>query len=249
MGHLINHWQENEALRDGTEPSICVVIPTLNEADSISATLDALNAQSALPEQIVIADAGSADRTAEIGRAWGCRIVPGGLPGVGRNNGARETDAGWILFLDADVTVPAHGIADAMTTAEKDRLDALSCWFVPDVTGWPVRFTHWLSAAYFWLSTRLGWAHSIGGFMLVRRQVHEAIGGFDETVLVAEDQDYALRISRVGRYAFVRRPAVVISARRFRSDGLFRASARWIGIEFHRMLLGEVRRPFFRYFE
>lgn len=93
----------------GLPGSVCVVIPTLNEEDSISATIDALKAQSAPPEQIVIADAGSTDRTTGIGRALGCRIVAGGLPGVGRNNGARATDSAWILFLDADVLVPPDG--------------------------------------------------------------------------------------------------------------------------------------------
>ena len=237
-----------ERMQDHHERSVCVVIPALNEEHALAATLDALKAQSMPPGQIVIADAGSADRTAEIGRANGCRIVAGGLPGVGRNNGAREADAEWVLFLDADVIVPPEGIEQAVTRAEEERLDALSCWFVPDITEWRMRFTHWLTATYFRISSRLRWPHSIGGFLLVRREVHEAIGGFDESVLVAEDQDYVLRINRVGRYAFVRQPTVVISARRFRDEGFFRASVRWIGIEAHRLLFGEVRRPLFRYF-
>ena len=99
-----------ERMPDHLERSVCVVIPALNEEDALAATLDALKAQSVPPGRIVIADAGSSDRTAEIGRASGCRIVAGGLPGVGRNNGAREADAEWVLFLDADVIVPPEGI-------------------------------------------------------------------------------------------------------------------------------------------
>ncbi len=233
----------------GFTGSVCVVIPALNEEEHLPNTVGALAAQTLPPDQVIVADGGSTDRTAEIALARACRVVRGGLPGTGRNNGAREARGSWLLFLDADVVVPPAALEEALGVAEAGNLDALSCWFVPDSTGWRVRFTHWMAAGYFWLSTRLSWPHSIGGFILVRRELHEAVGGFDESVVVAEDQDYARRISRVGRYAFVRRPRVVISTRRFRSDGFVRASARWVGIELHRILFGEVRRPLFRYFD
>lgn len=229
--------------------SVCVVIPALNEEQHLPDTVDAIAAQTLSPRQVIVADGGSTDRTAAIALARECRVVRGGLPGVGRNNGAREARGSWLLFLDADVVVPPAALEEAVARAEAGGLDALSCWFVPDSAGWRVRLLHWVSAGYFWLSTRLRWPHSIGGFILVRREVHEAVGGFDESVVVAEDQDYARRISRVGRYAFLRSPRVVISTRRFRSDGFVRASARWVGIELHRILLGEVRRPLFRYFD
>ncbi len=242
--------RDESASPDRERPgSVCVVIPALNEEEHLPAAVDALAAQTLSPGQVIVADGGSTDRTAEIALARECRVVRGGLPGVGRNNGAREARDSWLLFLDADVVVPSTALEEALSIAEAGGLDALSCWFVPDSAGWRVRLMHWVSASYFWLSTRLRWPHSIGGFILVRRELHEAVGGFDESVVVAEDQDYARRVSRAGRYAFVRRPRVVISTRRFRTDGFVRASARWVGIELHRILLGEVRRPLFRYFD
>ncbi len=225
-----------------------VVIPALNEERFLPATIAALRNQTRPPDRIVIADAGSTDRTAGLARAGGCQVVPGGLPGVGRNRGARNATEEWILFLDADVLVPPGGLEDALRVAARRRLDALSCWFVPDAGNLPFRFSQWLSALYLWLSTRVGWPHSIGGFLLVRRALHEAVGGFDETVLVAEDQDYARRLARAGRYTFARWPRVVISSRRFRAEGFLRASWRWIAIEIHRIFLGEIRQPRFRYF-
>ncbi len=228
--------------------ALCVVIPALNEEDFLPATIDALRNQTRPPDRIVIADAGSTDRTAGLARAHGCDVVLGGLPGVGRNRGARHATAEWILFLDADVLVPRDGLEEALEVVTRRRLDALSCWFAPDAGNLLFRISHWLSAGYLWLSTRAGWPHSIGGFLLVRWKLHEAVGGFDETVLVAEDQDYARRLARAGRYAFARWPRVVISSRRFRTDGFLRTSWRWIAIELHRIFLGEVRRPRFRYF-
>lgn len=230
-------------------PTVSIIIPALNEASSLPLTLAAIDTQTQPPSEVFVADAGSTDGTVALGLARGCRVVEGGLPAVGRNAGAREASGEWLLFVDADVWLPPSAIQDSLDVAERLGLDALSCWFAPDSDAWPTRLSHSLSAAYFWLSTKLRWPHSIGGYLMVRRGLHEAIGGFDESILVAEDQDYVRRAGRVGRYGFVRRPVVVISVRRFRQDGALRAHLRWLGIEAHRLVLGEVRRPLFRYFD
>jgi len=56
---------------------------------------------------VFLADAGSADGTREIALSYGDRlnieVIPGGLPSVGRNAGARRAKSKYILFLDADV--------------------------------------------------------------------------------------------------------------------------------------------------
>jgi hypothetical protein len=91
--------------------------------------------------------------------------------------------------------------------------------------------------------------HSIGAFILVRRSLHEEIDGFDASVLVAEDQDYVRRLGRAGRYGFTRTPVVEIAVRRFVDEGFFKMSAKWLGIELHRLLLGEIRGEYFRYFK
>jgi hypothetical protein len=132
---------------------------------------------------------------------------------------------------------------------ERCGLDAASTAFVPDARGAGVRLQHRCSSEYFWATTKIGWPHSIGGFLLVRRELHLRIGGFDHTIRVAEDQDYVRRLDRAGRYAFTRRPVVEIAARRFDEEGLLRMSAKWLAIELHRLFLGEIRSDRFHYFE
>ena len=199
--------------------------------------------------EVIVADAGSRDGTVGLARAAGARVVPGGHPGVGRNVGAAQATGDWLLFLDADVYLPADALATAFSEMEREGFNSASCWFVPDTDDSFLRLNHWFSSHYFRLTSRLGWPHSIGAFLLLPRSAHEEIGGFDLTIKVAEDQDYVRRLARIGRYGFLRRPSVVIAARRFENEGSLWMSVKWLGIEFHRLVLGEIRGEYFRYFK
>jgi glycosyltransferase involved in cell wall biosynthesis len=226
-----------------------VVIPTLNEERYLPTLLATLSAQTYPVHEIVVADAGSTDGTVVLATEAGARVVSGGHPGVGRNAGASEATGEWLLFLDADVALPADALEVAFAEMAREGLDSASCWFVPDSNDAFLRLNHWLSSWYFRLSSRLRWPHSIGAFLLLPKTVHERIGGFDLTIKVAEDQDYVRRLARIGRYGFLRRPSVVIAARRFEKEGSLRMSLKWIGIELHRLILGEIRGEYFRYFK
>jgi glycosyltransferase involved in cell wall biosynthesis len=81
-------------------PSLSVIIPTLNEAMYLPSLLDALNAQTSRPDEIIIADAGSRGDTVELARARSAQVVRGGMPAVGRNAGARTATGALLQFFD-----------------------------------------------------------------------------------------------------------------------------------------------------
>jgi glycosyltransferase involved in cell wall biosynthesis len=229
---------------------VTVVIPTLDEERYLPLLLTDLARQRVRAREVIVVDAGSRDRTSFAARSAGAFFLTGGgLPGLSRNHGASWAECEWLLFLDADVRMAPDAIAVALAAMERRRLDAASCGFVPDRGGFLMRVQHRFSFEYFWLTSKLGWPHSIGAFLLVRRSLHEAIGGFDLSVRVAEDQDYVRRLARAGRYGFLRRPVVEIAVRRFDAEGFWKQSLKWLGIELHRMVLGEIRGDYFRYFK
>ncbi len=84
-------------------PKLSIVIPAKDEEDDLPVLLASLKAQTLQPYEIIVADAGSTDRTVEIAEAMGARVVSGGLPGPGRNRGAEVATGEYVLFLDADV--------------------------------------------------------------------------------------------------------------------------------------------------
>jgi hypothetical protein len=84
---------------------------------------------------------------------------------------------------------------------------------------------------------------------LVTKKAHEEIGGFDETVLVAEDMDYVKRLARKFRYTVLLNPVVTISTRRFAKVGVWKLAWKCFLIELHRIFLGEIRHDKFKYFQ
>ena len=230
-------------------PRVSVVIPTRNEERYLPVLLASLAAQTLPVHEVIVADAGSTDATPRLADEAGARVVPGGHPGFGRNEGAQAATGDWLLFLDADVRLPPDALEVAFREMAREGLDSASCWFAPDSRRAFLRLNHWLSSHYFRLTSKAGWPHSIGAFLLLPKRRHDEIGGFDLSIKVAEDQDYVRRLARTGRYGFLRRPVVEIAARRFDAEGSFLMSLKWIGIELHRLILGEIRGEYFRYFK
>jgi len=81
-------------------PLLSVAIVTLNEEETLARTL----ASVAWVEEIIVVDSGSTDRTAEIARSFGARVIEREWPGfAAQKNFAIERCTGsWVLSLDAD---------------------------------------------------------------------------------------------------------------------------------------------------
>ncbi|SRR5437867_4434371 len=83
---------------------ISVIIPALNEEASLPSVLDAIPAN--LAADVIVVDNGSGDRTAEVARSHGARVVREERRGYGsaclRGIAALPPDAECIVFLDAD---------------------------------------------------------------------------------------------------------------------------------------------------
>jgi glycosyltransferase involved in cell wall biosynthesis len=225
-----------------TQPSVSVIIPTLNEEEFLPQLIECLKSQSYPPLQIIVADNNSTDGTLKLCRAFGLKVTDGGLPGRGRNRGAQVASGDYLLFLDADTHFDNTFIASLLAEMGKRDLDIASCWFYPNTKSLALRSIHAASNLYFWVTTILGFPHGIGACLMVRRQLHRLIGGFDETVRVAEDQDYIKRASRRGGYDFLPHPKINISVRRFIREGYFRLCSRWVFVDLYRATLGEIRR-------
>lgn len=94
---------------------VSVVIPVLNEAESLPSLLDSLEAQSCLPSEVIVVDGGSTDGTRNLvdeyskraGLPFDVRLIEadGARPGRGRNLGARAARHDIVACSDAGVTL------------------------------------------------------------------------------------------------------------------------------------------------
>ncbi|HLM57981.1 MAG TPA: TIGR04283 family arsenosugar biosynthesis glycosyltransferase, partial [Pyrinomonadaceae bacterium] len=209
---------------DALKPALSVIIPTLDEARSIGATLEVvLELRGAV--EVIVADGGSTDGTPDIARGRGVRVVECER-GRGRQMhagaGAARGDA--LLFLHAD-TLPPSDAADRIADALSD----------PAVVGGNFRilFDGERRAARFltWLYPqlrRLGLCYGDSG-IFVRAETYRRLGGFNPFPIF-EDLDLVRRLRREGRLA--RLPATVVtSSRRFEGRSFALTFARWSALQ------------------
>ena len=198
---------------------LSVVIPALNAAAGLPATLAALGD---IPAEVVLVDGGSTDGTADLAAQGGACVVraPRGRGGQ-LAAGAAAARGPWLLLLHAD-TVLDPGWADAVRDAMRDPGRAAYFRFALDDAAPAARR---LERAVAWRCRVLALPYGDQG-LLVHRELLEAAGGIRPLPLM-EDVDL---IRRLGRTRLVALPvAAVTSAARWRDQGYLRRSTRNLG--------------------
>ncbi len=107
---------------------ITVIIPTMNEEESIGGVLDSIPRDFADVE-ILIVDTNSKDRTVEIAKAKGARVINEPRRGYGRayKTGFEHAEGDIIATLDGDGTYPAEDIPRLVEMLKEEELDFISC--------------------------------------------------------------------------------------------------------------------------
>jgi glycosyltransferase involved in cell wall biosynthesis len=203
---------------------LTIVIPAKNEAKMLPLLLESLCRQDyegMAETRVLVADAGSTDGTREIALGFCDRlkveVVPGGLPSVGRNAGARLAATKYVLFLDADVELPEPTLLRrAMWRMGRRRLHLATT----NIACREGSFFDDVLYAGSNLMQRVGSVtkpFATGMFMLFDREVFWALGGFNEQALFAEDYLLSKGVARI-RFRIVR-GRVLTTNRRFRKLG------------------------------
>jgi glycosyltransferase involved in cell wall biosynthesis len=182
---------------------LAIVIPAKNEEKLLPRLLTSLTEQD-YPlmscTRVFIADADSTDRTAHIATEFSNRlhitVIQGGLPSVGRNNGALCAYSRYILFLDADIELADPTLL--RRAVELIKRKSLHC-ITTDIRcrggAWLDRLLYGCNNVVQRLS-RFNKPFATGMFMLLDREQFDEIGGFDERALYAEDYQLTRQIHR-----------------------------------------------------
>lgn len=226
---------------------LSIIIPTYNEEDLLPRLLASIYSQSFKDFEVIVADAFSTDKTREVAESFGARVIDGGMPGPGRNLGAKAAKGDLLLFLDADVVLPdTRWLKSKIEQFEKRELDCGTCLIKPMSRKLIDMLSHGVFNAHM-LSMQLLKAHAPGFCIFARTSLHHAIKGFDEAIKLAEDHDYVLRASRLGRFRVLFGRGIKVSVRRFDRDGRAAVFKKYVLAELHLLMKGRIDHDGFDY--
>lgn len=207
---------------------LSIIIPTLNEEKYLPVLLESIKNQKFEGNyEMIVADAGSRDKTIEIARNFGCRIVPGGLPARGRNEGIKSARGDISLFLDADLNLPNDFLSNSLREFERKNLGVASYILVPQTNkklvklgfnlfyNWPITFTQ-----------KIFPQGAMG--ILVKKEIFEKVGGFDENVKLAEDHYFVRQAAKISKFGIIKSTKIYIPLRRFEEDGYLKTCFKYL---------------------
>jgi GT2 family glycosyltransferase len=217
---------------------ISVVVPAYNEEQYITSCLESLKKQDFSGSyEIIVVDNESGDRTAEIARSSGARVLfeSQRSAAASRQRGFTEARADIIATTDADTVVPPNWLS-YIYQAFQERPEMVAfgghhnslddCPFFPRLA---VKYLH----PPLWTAYGLIIGHQplCGVNMAVRREAFLKVGGFKTTISQGEDNDLSMRLRKLGQVVWDSQFRVTTSGRRFRR-GFFPGLLSWLPYEF-----------------
>ncbi|MCS6801351.1 MAG: glycosyltransferase [Chloroflexota bacterium] len=189
-------------------PSVSVVIPAYNAAETLPACLAALRRQTVplAPHEIVVVDDGSEDGTAAIPEAFGVRLIRQRHENqaAARNRGAQATSGAILLFTDADCEPAPDWVERMLAPFADPAIAGVKGRYRTKQTGLVPRFIqHEFEQKYAQLSRATQLDFIDGYAAAYRREAFLALGGFDPRYAPVEDIELSFRAARHGyRLAF-----------------------------------------------
>ena len=181
---------------------VSVVVPAFNEerllADSLRSIRSAMEVftQIGWRSELIVCDNNSTDRTAEIAREAGARVVFEPLNQIARarNAGARQASGDWIVFVDADSTPSRELFADvaAEIRAGLALAGGSTVFYASSHHGVALLIGLWNL-----LSRTMRWA--AGSFIFCDAAAFREVGGFSEALYASEEIELFSRLKRLAR--------------------------------------------------
>lgn len=206
---------------------ISIVVPAFNEEKLLPASLRAMNAaRDALhargwETELLVCDNNSTDRTAEVARAEGARVVfePINQISRARNAGAAAATGDWLIFVDADSRPSLELFSDVAAAITSGKYLAGGATVQMDA-----RFVGMSLFVALWNITSRVKKWCAGSFIFCQTEAFRAIGGFSHELFVSEELDLSQRLracakQRGKRLIILSRHPLVTSARKIKLYG------------------------------
>lgn len=230
---------------------ISIIIPTLNEENYLPKLLDAIKRQSFQDFEIIVSDGFSKDKTLEVAKRYGCRVFEGEKnkrhPSIQRNNGAKIAKGNILLFLDADTSLPNNKFLETTFYDFKKRKLGVA-GFIMDFKSkrFFYRFYYGVYNGLAFLAQYIR-PVAVGAGIIIKKDLHEAIGGFDESIFIGEDQVYCEKASKKEKFRIIKKTKTYFSIRRFEKVGPWRMFGKLVYSAIYVLVFGPIRKKIVEY--
>jgi len=209
-------------MNENSNIDFSIVVPAYNEENFIGKTLDSLLASTRAPSsglrgEIIVVDNNSTDKTADLAKAKGAKVVFEKINCIARarNAGAAAASGRYILFVDADTVVSSELVNECLRQMETGKACAggADVTFDRELPLFGKMFLH------FWNTLVKIYPMAAGSFLFCRKDAWQETGGFDDRLYASEEVHFSRELRRWGRkhgYKFVLlKQKTITSARKF----------------------------------
>lgn len=193
-------------------PKVSVIVPAYNAATFISRAVDSVLAQTFRDFELLVVDDGSADDTLTVLSRYGAALrvltQPNAGPAAARNRGLAQATGTYVAFLDADDWWEPQKLGEQVALLDTQPSIGFCSTATRVVDADGRRAGHWpclagdapLPDALFMNGASI--SGSTSGVM-ARRDLVQAVGGFDASLRGYEDPDLWIRLSARAGYACI----------------------------------------------
>jgi glycosyltransferase involved in cell wall biosynthesis len=182
------------------KPRYSLIVPAYNEERLLPRLLDSIDVARAAyardgDVEVIVADNNSSDRTAGIAAARGCTVVRVDKRVIAavRNGGARIARGEILSFVDADAQIHPRTFSEIDVALATERA-------VGGATGVTLeRWSPGIAVTWLIMMPMVLITGMDTGVVFCRKQDFDAIGGYDENVLIAEDVAFLQALRRLGK--------------------------------------------------
>lgn len=229
------------------KPFFSIVIPTLNEEKYLPKLLNDLTQQKEKDFELIIIDGGSKDDTVFLASKFkddfhNFKLLKSDKKNLcyQRNLGAKKSEGDYLIFLDADVRIRNDYLSTIKKVIEKGSYLFLTTYQFDDSDKFDT-FLIQLSNYTLELLKLINKQMAPGYNFIIRKEVFNKIGGFNEKATISEDHDLSMRIQKAGvKIQIISKKLLKWSFRRIKKDGYLPILFKYGIATFHSLVLGEV---------
>lgn len=236
------------------KPFFSVIIPTLNEEKYLPHLLNDLIHQSSKEFEVIVVDGKSEDLTQKKALSFSKELIMTVINSnkrnvsIQKNSGGKGAQGEYLIFLDADCRINKGFIHNLKRTILSKKGLVFLPYVMPEDKSSEVKVFYKLANYFLDVSQSIGKPFGSVGGMVMERNFFLRIGGFDETVFVAEDHSIIRKAYQWGVKAkFMPNVKIIFSFRRIKREGKIKSLYKFIVGHLYLLFKGDIKKRIFDY--